>query len=306
MFRAETAETEEEGDKWYDDHDAGRRPPELLPRDEVARAINAEVKAGRGTAHGGVYLDIATRRSAEFIPGDFLDVPPVHGTGGVDITREAMEIGPTCHYIMGGIQVDADTAATAAAGLFAAGECAGGLHGRTASAATRSATSWSSAAGRHGRSDYAEATRRQRPGHERSGGCRYRGPRALRAHHRREPYDIQRDLQEMMQSNVGIIRTGSEIDEALSALEVFNERVRNIAVKAAAYNPGWNLATDLPSMLSLSRSVATARRTARSRAVATPATTSPSRSELGKINFAQTSDAGTGTVPSSSPSRRCW
>ena len=130
MFRAETAESEEEADKWYDDHAAGRRPPELLPRDEVARAINSEVKAGRGTPHGGVYLDIASRRTPEFIrrrlPSMYHQFMEL---AGVDITRESMEIGPTCHYIMGGVKVDADTAATAVPGLFAAGEVAGGMHG---------------------------------------------------------------------------------------------------------------------------------------------------------------------------------
>src|SRR5271154_373428 len=130
MFRAETADTEEEGDRWYEDHAAGRRPPELLPRDEVARAINSEVKAGRGTPHGGVYLDIASRRTPEFIrrrlPSMYHQFMEL---AGVDITREAMEIGPTCHYIMGGVQVDADSEETAAPGLFAAGEVAGGMHG---------------------------------------------------------------------------------------------------------------------------------------------------------------------------------
>ncbi|MHB2027324.1 MAG: fumarate reductase/succinate dehydrogenase flavoprotein subunit, partial [Acidimicrobiales bacterium] len=130
MFRSETADSEEEADKWYDDHSAGRRPPELLPRDEVARAINAEVKAGRGSPHGGVFLDIATRRSSEFIrrrlPSMYHQFMEL---AGVDITREAMEIGPTCHYIMGGVQVDADSQATVVPGLFAAGEVGGGMHG---------------------------------------------------------------------------------------------------------------------------------------------------------------------------------
>ena len=130
MFRAETADSEEEGDKWYDDHSAGRRPPELLPRDEVARAINSEVKAGRGSPHGGVFLDIASRRTPEFIrrrlPSMYHQFMEL---AGVDITREAMEIGPTCHYIMGGVQVDADSQETVVPGLFAAGEVGGGMHG---------------------------------------------------------------------------------------------------------------------------------------------------------------------------------
>ena len=130
MFAAETADSEDEGDKWYDDHTAGRRPPELLPRDEVARSINSEVKAGRGSPHGGVFLDIATRRTAEDIrrrlPSMYHQFKEL---AGVDITAEAMEVGPTCHYIMGGVRVDADSTATTVAGLFAAGEVAGGMHG---------------------------------------------------------------------------------------------------------------------------------------------------------------------------------
>src|SRR5208282_616642 len=130
MFRAETAETEEEADGWYDDHIKYRRPPELLPRDEVARAINSEVKAGRGSPHGGVFLDIASRRSAEYIkrrlPSMYHQFKEL---AGVDITTEAMEVGPTCHYMMGGIRVDADSTAATVPGLFAAGEVAAGMHG---------------------------------------------------------------------------------------------------------------------------------------------------------------------------------
>src|SRR5450432_843350 len=124
VFRAQYAETEAEGDRWYDDHVNNRRPPELLPRDEVARAINSEVKAGRGTPHGGVYLDIASRRTAAEI---LKRLPSMYHQfkelADVDITAEAMEVGPTCHYVMGGVEVDPDTAAAARVpGLFAAGE----------------------------------------------------------------------------------------------------------------------------------------------------------------------------------------
>ncbi|HVB71298.1 MAG TPA: fumarate reductase/succinate dehydrogenase flavoprotein subunit [Acidimicrobiales bacterium] len=260
MFRAETAETEEEADRWYDDHDAGRRPPELLPRDEVARAINTEVKAGRGTPHGGVYLDIASRRSAEFIrrrlPSMYHQFMEL---AGVDITREAMEIGPTCHYIMGGVKVDAETAATRVPGLYAAGEVAAGLHGanrlggnslsdlvvfgRRAGAAAADYVAGADVA--HGLSEarVEEAVTEALAPFERESG--------------ENPYDIQRDLQEMMQVNVGIIRTASEIDFALTSLEGLAERVRHVKVSGPrAYNPGWNLATDLPSMISVSRATA--------------------------------------------------
>src|SRR5881275_670571 len=131
VFRKQYAETEEEADRWYTDPDNNRRPPELLPRDEVARAINAEVKAGRGSPHGGVFLDVSSRLPAAEI---LRRLPSMHHQfkelADVDITKEPMEIGPTCHYVMGGVEVDPDTAAAAnVPGLFASGEVAGGMHG---------------------------------------------------------------------------------------------------------------------------------------------------------------------------------
>ena len=260
MFRAETAETEEEGDRWYDDHNAGRRPPELLPRDEVARAINTEVKAGRGGPHGGVFLDIGSRRSAEFIrrrlPSMYHQFMEL---AGVDITREAMEIGPTCHYIMGGVQVDADTAATAAPGLFAAGEVAGGMHGanRLGGNSLSDLIVFGKRAGA-GAADYVLSG--QAATSLNQGAVEAAIKEALAPFERTEgenPYTIQHDLQEMMQANVGIIRTQSELDFALAELEKFTERVKNIAVKGGrAYNPGWNLTTDLPAMLAVCKTVA--------------------------------------------------
>jgi succinate dehydrogenase / fumarate reductase flavoprotein subunit len=129
FFRAETADTEEEADAWYLDK-TKRRTPDLLPRDEVARAINSEVKGGRGSPHGGVFLDIASRRDPEYIqrrlPSMYQQFKEL---ADVDITKEPMEVGPTCHYMMGGLRVDAETAATTVPGLFAAGEAAAGLHG---------------------------------------------------------------------------------------------------------------------------------------------------------------------------------
>src|SRR5690606_26695059 len=130
VFKDKYATTEEEADRWYTDQQNNRRPPELLPRDEVARAINAEVKAGRGSPHGGVFLDVSTRLSPEVIKRK---LPSMYHQfkelADVDITKEPMEVGPTCHYIMGGVEVDADTAAASVPGLFAAGEVAGGMHG---------------------------------------------------------------------------------------------------------------------------------------------------------------------------------
>lgn len=131
VFKEKYAQSEEEGDRWYEDPDHNRRPPELLPRDEVARAINSEVKAGRGSPHGGVFLDVSTRMPAEVIrrrlPSMYHQFKEL---ADVDITAEAMEVGPTCHYVMGGIAVDSDSAAARGVpGLFAAGEVAGGMHG---------------------------------------------------------------------------------------------------------------------------------------------------------------------------------
>ncbi len=302
MFRAETAETEEEADKWYDDHTAGRRPPELLPRDEVARAINSEVKAGRGTPHGGVYLDIASRRSAEFIrrrlPSMYHQFMEL---AGVDITTESMEIGPTCHYIMGGVQVEADTAATAAPGLFAAGEVAGGMHGanRLGGNSLSDLIVFGKRAG-EGAALYIEAGDVAGPMDE--GAIEAAVAEALAPFDREEgenPYDIQRDLQEMMQANVGIIRTQSELDEAAIQLDTFTERVKNIKVKGGrAYNPGWNLATDLPAMISVCKAVtigATLRK--ESRGGHTREDFPATDPEFGKFNFAHSSDGGNWDSP---------
>jgi len=297
MFRAETADSEEEADKWYDDHSAGRRPPELLPRDEVARAINTEVKAGRGSPHGGVFLDIATRRSAEFIrrrlPSMYHQFMEL---AGVDITREAMEIGPTCHYIMGGVQVDADSQATAARGLFAAGEVGGGMHG--ANRLGGNSLSDLVVFGRRaaiGAAEYIDAGDAATSFDQ--GEVDHAIEEALAPFTRtngENPYDVQHDLQEMMQVNVGIIRNEAELDVAIVKLDEFTERVKNLAVKGGrAYNPGWNLATDLPSMITVSKCVTNgALRRKESRGGHTREDFPHADPELGKLNFAQSSDGG--------------
>jgi succinate dehydrogenase / fumarate reductase flavoprotein subunit len=297
MFRAETADTEEEADKWYDDHAAGRRAPELLPRDEVARAINTEVKAGRGTAHGGVYLDIASRRSPEFIrrrlPSMYHQFMEL---AGVDITREPMEIGPTCHYIMGGVKVDADSTAADVAGLFAAGECAAGLHGanRLGGNSLSDLVVFGRRAGM-GAADYIESL--QGTSDLDMGEVESAIKEALEPFDRatgENPYDVQRDLQEMMQTNVGIIRTASEIDDALVQLETFTERVKQLSVKGGrAYNPGWNLATDLPAMLTVCKCVAIgARERKESRGGHTREDFPKADPVFGKIHLAHTSQGG--------------
>jgi succinate dehydrogenase / fumarate reductase flavoprotein subunit len=262
MFRAETAETEEEADRWYTDKRTARRTPDLLPRDEVARAINAEVKAGRGSPHGGVFLDIASRRPAEYIrrrlPSMYHQFKEL---AGVDITKEAMEVGPTCHYIMGGVRVDADTTAATVPGLFAAGEVAGGMHGsnRLGGNSLSDLLVFGRRAGLYA-AEHAKGfsgtltidegqvdaiARYVLAPFERSGG--------------ENPYAIQQDLQQMMQSLVGIIRTETELKEALQRIEGLKERARQVRVEGARqYNPGWHLALDLDSLLTVSEAIALA------------------------------------------------
>jgi succinate dehydrogenase flavoprotein subunit len=302
MFRAETADSEEEGDKWYDDHDAGRRPPELLPRDEVARAINSEVKAGRGTPHGGVYLDIASRRSPEFIrrrlPSMYHQFMEL---AGVDITREAMEIGPTCHYIMGGVQVNADSEETATPGLFAAGEVAGGMHGanRLGGNSLSDLIVFGRRAGL-GAADYIAAGNTATSlNQEEVNTVISEAVSPFEVTNGENPYTVFHDLQELMQADVGIIRTASELDEAKEKLEEFTLRVKNISVKGGrAYNPGWNLATDLPAMISVCKSVTLgAIMRKESRGGHTREDFPNPDPELGKINFAQHSDGGNWDSP---------
>jgi succinate dehydrogenase / fumarate reductase, flavoprotein subunit len=300
MFRAETAESEEEADKWYDDHTAGRRPPELLPRDEVARSINSEVKAGRGSPHGGVFLDIASRRSPEFIrrrlPSMYHQFMEL---AGVDITREPMEVGPTCHYIMGGVRVDPDTGATSVKGLYAAGEVSGGMHGsnRLGGNSLSDLLVFGRRAGM-GASDYAEGFSKPAQPLDATLVQHYIDE-TLEPFSRDDgenPYAIQAELQEMMQANVGIIRTQSELEAALENLEVFKERARRLAVKGGrAYNPGWNLATDLPSMLTVSTCVAMgALERKESRGGQTREDYPKPDPEMGKVNFVIRQPSGGG------------
>ena len=252
FFRAETAETEQEADAWYVDK-KNRRTPDLLPRDEVARAINSEVKAGRGSPHGGVFLDIATRRSAAVIrkglPSMYQQFMEL---AGVDITKVAMEVGPTCHYIMGGVRVTADTAATTVPGLFAAGEVAAGLHGanRLGGNSLSDLLVFGRRAGQHA-AEYANglASHPTIDPAQIDGAAdamlRPFGPTAGE-----NPYTIHADLQDTMQDLVGIIRTESELRRALTKLEELNARLDRVSVQGGrAYNPGWNLALDLHSML---------------------------------------------------------
>jgi succinate dehydrogenase / fumarate reductase flavoprotein subunit len=211
---------------------------------------------------------------------------------GVDITREAMEIGPTCHYIMGGVKVDADTTATKVPGLFAAGEVAGGMHGanRLGGNSLSDLIVFGRRAGM-GAADYIEGL--QGSATMNQGEVDEAIAEALAPFNRENgenPYDIQRDLQELMQADVGIIRTGSEVEAAIETLENFTERVQNIAIKGGRqYNPGWNLATDLPSMLTVSKCAARgARDRKESRGGHTREDFPGTDEQLAKVNFGHT------------------
>jgi succinate dehydrogenase / fumarate reductase flavoprotein subunit len=263
VFRAQYAETEEEADRWYTDPDHNRRPPELLPRDEVARSINSEIKAGRGTPHGGIYLDIASRRSPEEI---LRRLPSMHHQfkelADVDITKEPMEIGPTCHYVMGGVEVDPDTAASSIPGLFAAGEVSGGMHGsnRLGGNSLSDLLVFGKRAG-DGAADYVDSVSGARPSvpEESVQDALAEALAPLSRTDGENPYTVHAELQQTMNDLVGLIRRESEIKQALTELEKFKERAARVAVTGGrAYNPGWHYALDLRNMLLVAECVALA------------------------------------------------
>jgi succinate dehydrogenase flavoprotein subunit len=257
-FKSETADNEAEADAWYDDK-KNRRTPDLLPRDEVARAINSEVKAGRGSPHGGVYLDICTRRSPDYIkkrlPSMYHQFKEL---AGVDITKEPMEVGPTCHYMNGGIRVDADSTATCVPGLFAAGEVAGGLHGgnRLGGNSLSDLVVFGRRAGLYA-SQYVKSLKGRATADKSQIEAAIRDLLApCQRAGNENPYAIHTDLQECMQSLVGIIRTEGELKKALEEIAVLKQRLGRVRVDGGReFNPAWHLALDLESMLSVSEAV---------------------------------------------------
>ena len=261
VFVKQYADTEEEADRWYTDPDNNRRPPELLPRDEVARAINTEVKAGRGSPHGGVFLDVSTRLAPEVIKARLPSMwHQFKELADVDITKQAMEVGPTCHYVMGGVQVDPDTgAATGVPGLFAAGEVAGGMHGSNrlggnslsdllvfGRRAGVGASEYVSSLGSKPKLEQAEIDRALA-----SALAPFKGDSKENA------YAVHYELQQMMNDLVGIIRVGAEMTEAIEKLELMKERAKHVSVSGdTKFNPGWHIALDLMNMLLVSEAVA--------------------------------------------------
>ncbi|HEX9526001.1 MAG TPA: FAD-binding protein, partial [Streptosporangiaceae bacterium] len=262
VFRAQYAETEEEADRWYDDQANNRRPPELLPRDEVARSIRAEVKAGRGSPHGGVFLDIASRRPAEEI---LRKLPSMYHQfkelADVDITREPMEVGPAQHYVMGGVEVDADSGAALVPGLFAAGEVSGGMHGsnRLGGNSLSDLLVFGRRAG-EGAADYLD-TIGERPAVSAAALAEAQAE-ALAPLQRaggENPYTVHAEVQQTMSDLVGIIRREDEIKTAVAELEKLRERAAKVSAPGgSAYNPGWHLALDLRNILLIAECVAQA------------------------------------------------
>ena len=263
VFRAQYAETEEEADRWYTDPDNNRRPPELLPRDEVARANNAEVKAGRGSPHGGVFLDIASRLPADEI---LRRLPSMHHQfkelADVDITKEPMEVGPAQHYVMGGVEVDPDSAAaTGVPGLFAAGEVSGGMHGsnRLGGNSLSDLLVFGRRAGM-GAADYVESvTARSSVSDDQVKAAVEEALAPLERDGGDNPYAVQTEVQQTMSDLVGIIRRESEIQSAISELVKLRERANRVSAPGGtAYNPGWHLALDLRNILLIADCVAQA------------------------------------------------
>jgi succinate dehydrogenase / fumarate reductase flavoprotein subunit len=264
-YRNQTADNEEEGWRYTQGDKSARRPPELLTRDHVARCIMREVKAGRGSPHGGVFLDIAwikkklsgaeahIKRKLPSMYHQFKEL------GDIDITQEAMEVGPTTHYIMGGIRVDADSQMSSIPGLFAAGECAAGINGanRLGGNSLSDLLVFGKRAGEYGALFAREnprvpvdLARAQRTTEEALKPFEHGQGKA------ENPYTIQSDLQEMMQRLVGIVRTESEMQEALQHLAALKARAARAGVTGhREYNPGWHTAIDLKNLLTVSEAI---------------------------------------------------
>ena len=262
-YKDQTADTPEEGWRYVIGDKDARRPPELLTRDHVARCIVREVREGRGSPHGGVFLDIAwikekikdseahIKRKLPSMYHQFIQL------ANLDITTTPMEVGPTTHYIMGGIRVDADTQASTVPGLYAAGECASGINGanRLGGNSLSDLIVFGKRAGEYA----AECAKENTHGSIDNAQVEREARRALETFERdggENPFAIQHDLQEMMQDLVGIVRTESEMMEALEGLGKLNERAGTVAVSGNIdFNPGWHTALDLRNLLTVSEAI---------------------------------------------------
>ena len=258
-FANETADTEEEAARWLKGDKDARRPPELLTRDVVARAINTEVKAGRGSEHGGAYLDIATQRNSEDIKKK---LPSMYHQFKVlaelDITKQPMEVGPTCHYFMGGIKVDAETSMTTVEGLFACGEAAGGMHGanRLGGNSLSDLLVFGNLSGKKA-VEYSKGLKSYpKINDEDIKHIIKKATSILNREKGNNPYIIHEDLQKNMQYNVGIIRTKKEITDGINTIDDLKSQFENVkAPGSSQFNPGWHEALALRNLLISSEAV---------------------------------------------------
>jgi succinate dehydrogenase / fumarate reductase flavoprotein subunit len=260
MFAAETSDTPEEAARWLDGDKQARRPPELLTRDVVARAIRSEVRAGRGSPHGGAFLDIAGQRDAETIrrklPSMYHQFKQL---GDLDITKQPMEVGPTCHYVMGGIRVDPESQMSRVPGLFAAGECSGGMHGgnRLGGNSLSDLLVFGRRAGLYA-AEFAKE-RGSTPAID-EGTVQQSIQQALKPFDdggKENPYTLLQDLQSTMEENVGIVRQKGELEKGLNELQGLKSRVPNLHVEGnRQYNPGWHYAIDLRNLMIVSEAIA--------------------------------------------------
>jgi len=261
-FKSETADTEEEAARWLAGDKNARRPPELLTRDVVARAINSEVKAGRGSKHGGAYLNIAIARDADYIKKK---LPSMYHQFKVlaelDITKEPMEVGPTCHYFMGGIRVEAETTmSTTVPGLFACGECAAGMHGanRLGGNSLSDLLVFGYLSGKNA-SEYAKANELSPINEEQAARIIRSATDILNRESGKNPYLLHEELEANMQANVGIIRGKDTLQTGIDKLESLKEDYKEVKSKGASqFNPGWHEALGLRNLLISSEAVARA------------------------------------------------
>ncbi len=264
LYKNQTADNEEEGWRYTQGDKNARRPPELLTRDHVARCIVREVKEGRGTPHGGVYLDISWIKerlpnAAEHIKRK---LPSMYHQfkelGNIDITKEPMEIGPTTHYMMGGVRVDGDTQMSTVPALFAAGECAGGLHGanRLGGNSLSDLLVFGKRAGEYAAKYAREHGAGQVHEDQVEAAARWALNPLDRPAGDENPYKVQQDLQVMMQALVGIVRREDEMQRAVDGLQKLWERARHVKAPGnREYNPGWHTALDLHNLLTVSEAV---------------------------------------------------
>jgi succinate dehydrogenase / fumarate reductase flavoprotein subunit len=264
MFQGEFAETAEEATEWVQQVIAGqqatvRRPPELLTRDVVARAIRKEVRAGRGSPHGGVFLDIASRRTPEEIKKK---LPSMYHQfkelADVDITAAPMEVGPTCHYMMGGIRVDPDTQQSTVPGLFAAGEAAGGMHGsnRLGGNSLSDLLVFGKRSGEHAAKYASESPALGEINADEVERMAAEALQVFSDGDGENPYTIHESLRTVMQNLVGIVRTEDDLKTALQKIDELRQQATHVKVGGnIQFNPGWHLALDLKNMLDISEVV---------------------------------------------------